>query len=69
MDILGLKKLPIVSDLKIQASIGMDALEKKNNEKIIKKKSLKDDQLKNTEHKKDIDKKSKKIKNKKNMTE
>ena len=61
--------MPIVSDLKIQASIGMDALEKKNDEKIIKKKSLKDDQLKNTEHKKDIDKKSKKIKNKKNVTE
>ena len=33
--------MPIVSDLKIQASIGMDALEKKNDANIINKKSLK----------------------------
>ncbi|XP_023345736.1 uncharacterized protein LOC111714768 [Eurytemora carolleeae] len=41
MYVEGLKKMPIVSDLKIQASIGMDALEKKNDANIINKKVLK----------------------------
>ena len=61
--------MPSVSDLKIQASIGMDALEKKNDASIINKKSLKNYQLKNTKHKKDIDKERKNIKNLNKMKE
>ena len=61
--------MPIVSDLKIQASIGMDALEKKNDASIINKKKSKKYQPKNMKHKKDIDKENKNMKIRNNMKE